>query len=294
MGTSLHARPTQLVVARQRRAPGRLDRGRPAGTPALHRVLNVVRQARQALEVAAASITIGNFGRQPITQRMILRGIETANALDDLYADGNPTGRETLAKYLIGGRVLFSVDRAADIRQILDFSRKHGLRPIVVGGAEAWRVAPQLAAAKVPVILNTLQNLPGSFDQIGARLDNAALLHKAGVQVIVSDFDFASHNARKVRQDAGVAVANGLPWESGLAAITSVPAAAFGVGDQVGRIEPGLVADLVLWNGDPLELTTTAEQVWMRGQAMPMRSRQTELRDRYLQAPGALPRAYQH
>ena len=205
-----------------------------------------------------------------------------------------PTGRETLAKYLIGGRVLFSVDRAADIRQMLAFSRKHGLRPIVVGGAEAWRVAPQLAAAKVPVILNTLQNLPGSFDQIGARLDNAALLHKAGVQVIVSDFDFASHNARKVRQDAGVAVANGLPWESGLAAITSVPAAAFGVGDQVGRIEPGLVADLVLWNGDPLELTTTAEQVWMRGQAMPMRSRQTELRDRYLQAPGALPRAYQH
>lgn len=205
-----------------------------------------------------------------------------------------PTGRETLAKYLVGGRVLFSVERAADIRQMLAFSRKHGLRPIVVGGAEAWRVAPQLAAAKVPVILNALQNLPGSFDQIGSRLDNAALLHKAGVQVIVSDFDFASHNARKVRQDAGVAVANGLPWESGLAAITSVPAAAFGVGDQVGRIEPGLIADLVLWNGDPLELTTTADQVWMRGKAMPLRSRQTELRDRYLQAPSALPRAYQH
>jgi imidazolonepropionase-like amidohydrolase len=101
-------------------------------------------------------------------------------------------------------------------------------------------------------------------------------------------------NARKIRQDAGVAAANGLPWEQALAAITRVPAQALGVGDRIGRIEPGLDADLVLWDGDPLEVTTLAQAVWMRGRSMPMRSRQTELRDRYLQAPSALPRAYQH
>ena len=205
-----------------------------------------------------------------------------------------PSGREALAKYLVGGRVLFSVDRAADIRQMLAFSRKHGLRPIIIGGAEAWKVKEELAVAKVPVILYSLQNLPSSFDAIGSRLDNAALLHQAGVPVIFSDFEFASHNARKVRQEAGNAVSYGLPWEAGLAGLTSAPAAALGLSDQLGRIEPGLIADLVLWDGDPLEVTTLAEQVWMRGRAMPMRSRQTELRDRYLQEAGALPRAYQH
>jgi hypothetical protein len=204
-----------------------------------------------------------------------------------------PAGRAALGKYLAGGgRVLFGVDRAADIRQVLAFSRKHGLRAVIYGGAEAWRVADQLAAAKVPVLLDSLQNLPGSFDQLGARLDNAARLQRAGVAVSFSQFDSAAHYARKIRQVAGNAVANGMDWNAALAGLTRVPAEVFGVGDRVGRIEPGLIADLVLWDGDPLEVTTLAEQVWMGGVAMPMRSRQTELRDRYQRAPTALPRAY--
>ena len=205
-----------------------------------------------------------------------------------------PTGREALAKYLVGGRVLFNVDRAADIHQVLLFARRNGIRPVIVGGAEAWKIAKELAAANVVVVLDSLQNLPSSFDALGSRLDNAALLQKAGVRVAFTQFEFASHNARKVRQEAGNAVANGLSWEAGLAGLTSIPAAALGVADKVGRIEPGLVADLVLWDGDPLEVTTLATQVWMGGKAMPMVSRQTELRDRYLQAPGVLPRAYSH
>lgn len=203
-----------------------------------------------------------------------------------------PTGREVLAKYLAGGRVLFSVDRAADIHQVLAFSRRNGIRPLILGGAEAWEVADELAAAKAPVLLDSLQDLPSSFDALGSRLDNAALLAKAGVPVIFTQFEFASHNARKVRQEAGNAVANGLPWDTALAGLTSVPADAFGVGDKLGRIEPGRIADLVLWDGDPLEVTTLAQQVWMSGKAMPMVSRQTELRDRYLTPAGTLPRAY--
>ena len=204
-----------------------------------------------------------------------------------------PAGREALNKFLLGGRTVFNVERASDIRQVLSFAKKNGMRPVIVGGTEAWQMAAQLKADNVIVFVDALQNLPSSFDQIGARLDNAALLQKAGVRVGLYRADDASQNARKVRQVAGNAVSNGLPWEAGLAAITSVPADAFGVGDKVGRIEVGLIADLVLWNGDPLEVNTFAEQVWMSGQAMPMKSRQTQLRDRYMSEENGLPRAYQ-
>lgn len=202
-----------------------------------------------------------------------------------------PTGREVLARFLAGGRIVFSVERAADIRQLLAFCRRHSLRPVIAGGAEAWKVASELKAANATVFVDALQNLPSSFDQLGSRLDNAALLQRAGVQVAMLSPD-STHNARKIRQAAGNAVANGLPWEDGLAAITRVPAQALGVGDRLGRIEPGLEADLALWDGDPLELSTLPRQVWLHGRSMPLRSRQTELRDRYLAPPAALPRAY--
>ncbi len=192
-----------------------------------------------------------------------------------------PTGREVLARYLAGGRVAFSVDRATDIRQAIAFAQKHGARPVLVGGAQAWQVAGLLAQAKVPVILDPLVDLPDSFDQIGATLDNAARLHKAGVRVAFTNFNDGTHNARKVRQAAGVAVASGLPWDAALAALTANPAEIFGLGAEYGRIAPGYVADLVLWSGDPLEVTSVAEEVWIDGRAQPMRSRQTELRDRY-------------
>lgn len=204
-----------------------------------------------------------------------------------------PAGRQTLARYLDGGgRIAVSIHRAADIHQLLRWSQRQGVRVAILGGAEAWKVAPQLAAAKVPVFVDPLANLPGDFDQLGAGLDTAAKLRAAGVQVGFSPSDRAPHNARKIRQTAGNAVANGLPWEDGLAGLTRVPAEAFGVGDRLGTIAVGKRADLVLWTGDPLEVSSVARQVWFDGRAIPMRSRQTELRDRYLRAAGELPRAY--
>ena len=213
-----------------------------------------------------------------------------------------PAGRSTLARYMLdngrgGGRVMVAVNRAADIRQLLRWARRRDVRVAISGGAEAWKLSPQLAAAGVPVFVDPLANLPGDFDRIGATLENAARLQAAGVQVAFTQSGDASHNARKNRQLAGNAVANGLPWEAGLAGLTSVPARVLGVADQVGSIAPGRRADLVLWSGDPLEVSTVAEQVWLDGRAIPMRSRQTELRDRYLRASlpaehGGLPRAY--
>jgi len=192
-----------------------------------------------------------------------------------------PEGRAALKGYLAGGRVVFFVERASDIREIVRFAQARGMKPVVAGGAEAWIVARELAEAGVPVILDPLENLPSDFDKLGARFDNAKLLHEAGVTIAFSQT--ISHQLRKNRQLAGNAVAHGLPWEAALAAITSVPAEIFGQGAARGRIAAGQAADLVLWSGDPLEVTSVAEQVWIAGNPVTMRSRQTELRDRYLE-----------
>jgi hypothetical protein len=191
-----------------------------------------------------------------------------------------PAGREALARYLKGGRVVFGVNRAADIRQVLTFARAHGMKPVISGGAEAWAVAADIASVKAPVLLNPLDDLPATFDSLGARLDNAALLDRAGVRIAFS-LTGDTHNARKVRQLAGNAVAHGLSWDAALAAITANPAEIFGQADR-GRIAVGQVADVVLWSGDPLEVDSVADQVWIAGKPIEMRSRQTELRDRYL------------
>jgi imidazolonepropionase-like amidohydrolase len=200
------------------------------------------------------------------------------------------TGRQVLAQYANGGTVVFSVNRASDILQTIKFAEQFGFKAVISGGAEAWMVAEQLAKAGVAVLLNPLQNLPSSFDSLGSRLDNAALLHAAGVTIGIDGA--GSHNARKQRQAAGNAVSYGLPHEAGLAALTSSPAKMFGVADQQGSIERGKPANLVLWSGDPLEVTSVAEMVVINGSVMEMKSRQTELRDRYLPENPDMPRAY--
>jgi imidazolonepropionase-like amidohydrolase len=198
--------------------------------------------------------------------------------------------RPALADYLSGALTVFQVDRASDILQVLEFAARHGLKPVISGGAEAWMVADRLAETGVPVLLDALANLPGSFDQLGARLDNAAILHAAGVTIAFAGA--GTHQARKLRQVAGNAVANGLPYEAGLLAMTANPAAIFELGDGIGTLQAGSRADLVVWSGDPLEVTSVAEQVVIGGKPVPMVSRQTLLRDRYLPPNPTLPRAY--
>ncbi len=254
----------------------------------------------RVLFVRLGSNASGLTGKSRAAQWMLLDQL-IDEARGRIGADSNmalltPAGRRTLLRYLDdGGRVVVGVDRAADIRQLLRWSKRQNVRIAIAGGSEAWMLAADLAAAKVPVFVNPLDDLPSSFDAIHSSFGNAARLAAAGVPVGFTLGD--SHNARKVRQLAGNAVAHGLPWDQGLAGLTSVPAQAFGVADRMGRIAPGQRADLVLWSGDPLEVSTVALQVWMDGRAIEMRSRQTELRDRYLhpQRPreqGGLPRAY--
>src|SRR5690606_1770348 len=171
-------------------------------------------------------------------------------------------------------------DRASDLLALIELQASLAIDVTIVGAAEGWKVREQLAAAGITVVIRPTQNLPDNFDTLGARLDNAALLHEAGVTVAIAHFD--SHNARNITQEAGIAIANGLPRDAALAAVTVNVARAYGMEAEYGIIATGKVASLVVWDGtDPFELSTWAEQVYVRGRKLDMRSRQTELRDRY-------------
>lgn len=171
--------------------------------------------------------------------------------------------------------------RASDLLALIELAESLSIRITIIGAAEGWKVANELAAAKVIVVIQPTENLPGSFETLGARLDNAKLLDEAGVTVAIAHFD--THNARNVTQEAGIAVANGLSHAAGLRAITLNVAKAYGMDGQYGTVAAGKVANLVVWDGsDPFELSTWAEQVWVRGHELDMRSRQTQLRDRYM------------
>ncbi|MFT4653326.1 MAG: imidazolonepropionase-like amidohydrolase [Patiriisocius sp.] len=187
--------------------------------------------------------------------------------------------------------LIVKADRAADIIQVLNLKKRYsGLNIVIASGKEAWRVAGELAKHNIPVIVDPENNLPGGFDQLGATLKNAARLHKAGVTVVF--YGTETHNVRLATQHAGNAVANGLPHSAGIAALTINVAKIFGMDSQIGSLEPGKIADVVIWTGDPLEVTQNAEQVFIKGEEIEMSSRQSKLRDRYLNRNSDKPVGY--
>jgi imidazolonepropionase-like amidohydrolase len=182
------------------------------------------------------------------------------------------------------GAFLVHVESAADIRRLIRFKRDNpSLHFIIHGGAEAWQVADELAAARIPVIVDPLSDLPDRFERLSARLDNAALLQQAGVQIAIGPQPGTvdAQQARLALQLAGNAVANGLPWDAAFAAVTRGPADIFGVGNELGRLDRGYIADVVVWDGDPLEVQSAPTAVFIAGVEQPLVSRQTRLRDRY-------------
>ena len=181
---------------------------------------------------------------------------------------------------VLAGRLPMVVEahRASDILTVLRLAREFGFRPVIYGGTEAWMVTDELVQARVPVIVKVLQNLPESFEKLGATFENAARLREAGVTVAITSGE--SYKSFNLRQEAGNAVANGMPYEEALRSLTVVPAQLWGL-DDYGTLAPGKVANVVVWGGDPLELLTPVHNVIIRGQEVPMRSRETELRDRY-------------
>ncbi len=191
-------------------------------------------------------------------------------------------------------RLLATVNRAADIRTLIKLKNDYRLNVIIVGGAEAWREARALAAANISVILDPMENLPANFESLSATLRNAAILNQAGVKIsFFNPQGFGAHNLRLHRQQAGNAVANGLPFDAALAALTRNPAQMFGIGGRLGTIEVGKRGDVVVWDGDPLEVTTSAVAVIIDGQPQSLDNRQQKLLERYRDlSRGDLPHAY--
>jgi imidazolonepropionase-like amidohydrolase len=175
------------------------------------------------------------------------------------------------------------VHRAVDIQQMLKLAREYRLKIILSGAEEAWRVADEIAAAKVPVLINPTSNIPSNFDMLGASLRNAAILKAAGVDIAIGGND-GGHRVREMRYNAGLAVSRGLPYAAGIEALTLAPARIFGVADQLGSIAPGKMADLVIWDGDPLEPLTQPTAIFIAGREQPLESRATELGKRYTPA----------
>lgn len=192
----------------------------------------------------------------------------------------------------LGGQmpIVIRTARASDILRVLALAEEYGLTHLVLAGVEeGWMVAQEIEAAHVPVIVEPLANLPTRFSALHTRYDNAALLSQAGVDVmLMSPGAWDVHN---VRQEAGNAVANGMEWDAALRAVTSIPARVFGMEADYGTIAPNHIANLVVWSGDPFEVTTVARHVIIRGHDVPLRSRQSELFERY-RTLDTVPRGY--
>ena len=194
------------------------------------------------------------------------------------------------------------VESGPDILQMLALRKDFpALKLVLVGVSEGWTVAAQLAASRVPVIASALGDLPESFEQVAATQSNIGRIKAAGVQVAIGMInDNDARQAQLSVQYAGNLVAlakvpgaTGLSWADAFAAITSKPAEIAGLGAEIGSLRPGHRADVVIWSGDPLELSSGVEKVWIDGVAQDLTTRQTRLRDRYLKpGEGALPKAY--
>ncbi len=214
------------------------------------------------------------------------------------------TDAEALQRVLSGQvPLLIHVERASDILGVLAMKREFaGLRPVLVGASEGWTVAQQIAAANVPVLASALSDLPATFEQLAATQSNIGRMKAAGVVVGIGTIgDDEARQARLVRQYAGNLVAlskipgaAGLDWGAAFATISSLPARTIGMEGEIGSLTPGRRGDVVIWDGDPLEIGSVPTQLFIDGVDQPLTNRQTRLRDRYLvPAEQGLPKAYQ-
>lgn len=223
-----------------------------------------------------------------------------ARAYPGRYASGHG---DALNRYdaaalvdVVRGRIplILEVDRATDIRRAIRFAAENApLRLVILGGAEAWMVAEELAASGIPVLMDPMRNLPSSFDALGSTLESAARLDQAGVTVAYTTQTADGYfNARLLPQHAGNAVTNGVSWDAAFRAITLTPAEIYGVGDQYGALAAGYMADVVVWDGDPLEVMSAPTHVIIDGEDTDLTSRQTRLRDRYADMEDTTPFGY--
>ena len=156
--------------------------------------------------------------------------------------------------------LIISTHRASDILKLIELKEKYDLNLIIKGAQDASLVAPQIAASGIPLIINPINNIPGSFDELASNIQMASRLEEKGINLMFNTP--RSHNFHLVRQGAGVAVANGMSYEGAIKAITSTPAKVFNI-DKRGEIKAGYFADIVVWDADPLEPSSMPEYLFI-------------------------------
>jgi imidazolonepropionase-like amidohydrolase len=259
----------------------------------------VVRPALAQLAHVDESAAQASAGTRGGMWLMLREALEDARFFATHRAQYDANGVRTLSVSRLGLEALVPVvagveplvveaHRASDIEAALRLADDLKLRLILAGASEAWMIADELARRRVPVLVDPLEDLPTHFDRLHARSDNAALLSRAGVNVVLTTWGdggrFTVHQPRLLWQHAGNAVRLGMDHDAAIRAVTQAPADAFGL-KGYGRIEPGAIANLVVWSGDPLETSTRVEHVLVRGREQSLRTRQTLLLERYRTLP---------
>jgi len=244
------------------------------------------------LDMADQGVRNAGGGRGAVWPRLEQMFRLHASDVSEQSVLADPLDEATVVKALATGRLLMlmRVQSTRDILLALGFMDRHPrVRLVLVGAAEGWRVAGEIARRKVPVILDAYANIPTRFELIASTRENARRLAEAGVVIALipgePDEPMATANARSILHAAGVAVAHGLAWEQALEAVTLNPARIFGVEGELGSLEPGKRADLVIWDGDPFELSTRPVMVLVDGRVQPLVSRQDLLLERYRAVP---------
>ena len=227
--------------------------------------------------------------RQLDQLRKVLRDAEAYGRAQDAYARDRTVPRPdhnvilaSLVPFVRGERpVIIRADREIEIRAAIRFAEEQHLRPIIIGGNEAWKTTTLLKEKNVPVILTGVLDLPAREDDFYDVLyENAAKLQQAGVRFCISTGDDGAH-VRDLPYHAGMSAAFGLPRAEALKAVTLYPAQILNVADRLGSIEPGKIANLVVTDGDLLEARTHVRYLFIQGRQVPLTNRHTQLYEQF-------------
>jgi imidazolonepropionase-like amidohydrolase len=187
---------------------------------------------------------------------------------------------EALLPYLHGRKpVVMAAEQANDLQTILDLAREYKLKVVLNHLAHAGAVLDKVAASGFPVIVGPIYEQPREYERYDAVYRLPAEMAKRGIKIAFASYE--AHNSRNLPYAAGYAVAFGLPYDEALKALTLNPAQMFGVEKDLGSLDVGKMANVVVANGDPLDVKTDVKHVFISGQEIPLTSKQTELRDQY-------------
>ena len=219
-----------------------------------------------------------------IDSKVIKSDIEIISFMNDMPIANhlNLQVRDIKALYKLANKrlpLIIESNRASDILKLIKLKKKYNLNLIIMGAQEATLVSTQIAESKIPLIVNPINNIPNSFDELASNINASARLEQAGISLMFNAP--RDHNYHLIRQGAGVAVANGMSYGGAIKALTSNFSEAFGISSK-GVLKKGASADLIIWSSDPLEPSSIPEKVFINGVDLSLKTRSLRLQERYI------------